>query len=89
MTRVHKGCFLDLERHYGLKLSMLVKNFSRRNFEIFFFSNISQKTGFISCKLSVSPKETICMKCQSLFLEKSKKNILNMLSAEFAPNCQI
>ena len=35
---------------------------------------LSQKTGFdISCKLS--PKETICMKCQILFSGKNKKNI--------------
>ena len=28
--------------------------------------------------------ETICMKCQILFSEKSKKNITNLSSAEFA-----
>ena len=39
-----------------------------------YFSYFSQKTGFeISCKLS--PVETICMKCQTLFSGKSKKNI--------------
>ena len=41
-----------------------------------------QKIGFdISCKLS--PKETICMKCQSLFSGKNKKNIVKLLSVEF------
>ena len=44
---------------------------------------LSQKIGFdIPCKLS--PKETVCMKCQSLVSEKNKKNITNLLSAEFA-----
>ena len=39
-----------------------------------YFSYFSQKTGFdISCKLS--PLETICMKCQSCFLSKIRKNI--------------
>ena len=36
----------------------------------------------ISDKLS--PKETICMKSQSLFSGKNKKNIINLSSAEFA-----
>ena len=36
-----------------------------------------------SCKLS--PVETVCMKCQILFSEKNKKNIISLLSAEFAP----
>ena len=47
------------------------------------FSNFSQNTGFdISCKLSLM--ETICMKCQILFSEKNKKNIINLSSAELA-----
>ena len=42
----------------------------------------SQKTGFdISCKLS--PKGTICMKCQSQISGKNKKNIINFSSAEY------
>ena len=44
-----------------------------------------QKIGFdISCKLS--PKETICMKYQSLFSEKEeeKYQYINLPSAEFA-----
>ena len=45
---------------------------------IFFFP---QKIGFdISCKLS--PKETICMKYQSLFSEENKKKYLKMLFTE-------
>ena len=64
-----------------LTLSTLGKIFSRRHFET--FSLFSQKTGFdISCKLS--PKETICMKCQILFSGKNKKNIINLSSAENA-----
>ena len=57
-------------------LSMLGKNFSRRHFEIYIYiSYFSPKIwGFdISCKLS--PQETICIKCQSLFSGKNKKNI--------------
>ena len=43
----------------------------------------SQKTRFdILCKLS--PLETICMKCQILFSGKNKKNVMNLLFAEFA-----
>ena len=54
-------------------------NFSQkivnRQFEVFFL-NFSQKMGFdFSCKLS--PQETICIKCQSLFSGKNKKNISN------------
>ena len=46
-------------------------NVNRRHFEIY-FSDLFQKTGFdISCKLS--PKETVCMKCQTLFPEQKKK----------------
>ena len=41
---------------------------------IMFFSYFFKKIGFeISCKLT--PKESICMKCQSLFSGKYKKNI--------------
>ena len=41
------------------------------------------KTGFdISCKLS--PMETICMKCQSLFSEESKNDITSLSSTELA-----
>ena len=32
----------------------------------------------------MSPKETICMKCQILFSGKNKKNIINLSSAENA-----
>ena len=47
-----------------------------------YFPDFSQKIGFdISCKLS--SKETVCIKRQSLFSRKSKKNI-NLSSAEFA-----
>ena len=55
------------------------KKINRQHFEIFFFSNLLKKTGFdISCKLS--PKETVCMKCQILFSEKNIK----LLSVELA-----
>ena len=65
-----------------LTLCMLGKNFSRQYLEIFFF-NFSYKIEFdTSCKLS--PKETICMKCQILFSMKNKKNITSLSSAESA-----
>ena len=32
--------------------------------------------------MQMSLKETICMKSQSLFPEKDKKNIINLLSVE-------
>ena len=65
-----------------LTLNTLGKIFSRQHFEIF-FSYFSQKTGYdISCKLS--PKETVCMKCQILFSGKNKKNIINLSSAKNA-----
>ena len=34
--------------------------------------------------MQIVPKGTICMKCQSLFAKKNKKNV-NLSSAEFAP----
>ena len=53
--------------------SKLGKNFSR-NFEIFFLFFFSKKIGFdTACKLS--PLETICMKCQSLFLGEKMRQI--------------
>ena len=48
-----------------------------------YFSYVSQKIGFsILCKLA--PEETVCMKCQSLFSGKNKKNIISLSSAEYA-----
>ena len=71
-----------LQKFLCLMLSMLGKNFSRQQSEIFFLI-FQKKMGFdISCKLS--PQETICMKCQCLFSGKNKKNIFNLLSAKFA-----
>ena len=35
-------------------------------------------------KALIFPKETICMKYQTLFSEKSKKNIVSLSSAKFA-----
>ena len=57
------------------------KNSADKIFKIFFL--FFPETGFdISCKLS--PQETICMKCQSLFSgKKNKKNIINLLSAVY------
>ena len=58
------------------------------------FSYFSKKIGFDnSCKLS--PKETICMRCQGLVFGKNKKNtpkcsllkiLPNMLSAKEQPD---
>ena len=47
-----------------------------------FSSLVSQKIGFdVSCKLS--PKLTICIKCQSLFSGKNKEHIVSLSCAEF------
>ena len=72
--------------------------FSRQHFEIYFLfldnriwhfmqivsiSYFSKKNrSYILCKLS--PMQTICMKCQSLIYGKNKKNMINLLSAEYA-----
>ena len=45
-----------------------------------YFSYFFQEKDFdISCKLS-----PFCMKCKSLFSGKTKKNIMNLLSVEYA-----
>ena len=68
--------YLGLACWVNITVDVILKYFS------YFFS---QKIGSdISYKLS--PKETICMKCLILFPGKSKKNILNLLSAEIARN---
>ena len=54
-----------------LTLSMLGK-MSADDIGLFFFFFFFPNTGFgISCRLS--PKETICMTCQSLFCAKNRK----------------
>ena len=60
-----------LLRHI-LMLSILGKNFSRRHFEIF----------FLIFPWKQALEETICMKGQSLFSGKIKKNIIYLSSAE-------
>ena len=61
-----------IQQHNILQLSDLMQQTFWNVFYLF-----SQKIGFeISCKLS--PRETICMTCQSLFSGKNKK----MLSTE-------
>ena len=74
-------------------LSMLSKNFSRHlkifinlhplwansaDDKLIFFLFFQENRFCISCKLSL-----VCMKCQSFFSWKNKKNI-NLSSAEFA-----
>ena len=72
-------CLIFCWYRYRLMFSTLGKYFSKQFLNIFLI--FSQKIGFdISCRLSM----TICMKCQSLFSGKNKKNIINLLSAEFA-----
>ena len=53
-----------------LMFNMLGKKVSRQKFEIFFLF-FSRKYFDISCTLS--PEETMCMKCQSLFSGENKK----------------
>ena len=51
--------------------------------QIVSISYFSKKNrSYILCKLS--PMQTICMKCQSLIYGKNKKNMINLLSAEYA-----
>ena len=53
--------------------------------KLIYFSYFSQKTGSdISCKLS--PMETTCMKCQSLFSGQNKKNISKCRLLKFLPS---
>ena len=62
-------------------LSTLDKISVDDSFKIFFLFSPANRIDN-TCKLS--PMETICMKCQILFSEKNKKNIINMSSAEFS-----
>ena len=68
------------------RLAFWVKFSADNILKYFYFSK--KKTGLdISCKLS--PKETICMKCQNLFSEKKKKNIYifqNVICYYFLPS---
>ena len=45
------------------------------------FSRKQDLTFHANC---LNPMETICMKCQILFSEKNKKNIINLSSSELA-----
>ena len=71
-----------------LTFNSLSANSEDDKFIVLFFSYFSQKTGFdISCKLS--PLETICMNCQSLFSGKNKKKkYFKMSSADILPRVQ-
>ena len=63
--------------HDLLTISMQGNNVSRRHFEIlflFFFRKIGLG---ISCKLS--PKETICMQCQTLLFGKNKNKVIEFI----------
>ena len=63
-----------------MSIAQSKEKINRRYFEIL-FSYLFQNTGFdISCKLS--HKETVCMKCQTLFSEVEKN--IKLLSVEFA-----
>ena len=59
--------------YVGITLSMLVKKM------LTFFS---RKYALTLCA-NLSPEETICMKCQSLFSEKNKKQMTDLSSTEF------
>ena len=77
-TTVCKGMVYPGSAGQGLTLAPLWANSA--NNKLIIFSYFSQKIGFaISCKLS--PEETICMKCQSLFWE-NQNTYFKMLSAE-------
>ena len=66
---------------YSLEFDILGKIFSNRILKHFFF--LSQDIRFnSSCRLF--PYETVGMKCQTLFSGECKKNIVNLLYAEFS-----
>ena len=67
--------------HFCLTLSMLGKYFSRQHLVFLFFSKKNRRRNIMQI---VSYNETICIKCQSLFSGRSKKNIVNLPSAELA-----
>ena len=60
ICHIHMMCNVGKD---SLTLRMLNKQFNRRHFEIL----------FLICHFSPENKETICMKCQNLFSEKSKQ----------------
>ena len=73
---------LNLSIDYIINIYHSLGKFSRRQmddiFLSFFLYFFFQKIGFdISCKLS--PKETICMKCQSIFLKIIRKIFQNVV----------
>ena len=65
-----------------LPLNMLSEKFSRRHFGIVVF--FSHKIGF-DMSFRLSPKETICMKCQSLFSRKNKKKNRQFVVCRISP----
>ena len=68
---------LSTEPSYHLKLSRVGKTFRKTAIQTVFY--FSQKIVFdISYKLS--PKEIICMKCQSLFSGKKKESKISSVS---------
>ena len=67
----------------ALTLYHSLGKFSRR--QTWYFPYFPRKIGFgISCKLT--PKETICMKCQNLLSDKKWEKHSKMSSADFLPS---
>ena len=63
---------LNVYRNINYNASCTVKENQSTNDILKYLSDLFQKTEFdISCKLS---KETVCMKCQTLFSEKKSSN---------------
>ena len=71
-------------RSWGVWILTFTTLWNRQQVEIFVF--IPENKIGIFCKLS--PKETICKKCQILFSEKKnmKKIYFKLLSAEILPS---
>ena len=65
-----------------LKLSILGEMLSRQHTAIFFLFFLTKEV--LTFHANCSPMQTICMKCQSLFTWKNKKNIIFLSAAELA-----
>ena len=82
MQTVSRGNNLhEMSVNFLLKFSILGKKF-KWHFEIFSFIFSHKNT--LRHFMQVVSMETICMKCQSLFSGKTKKNIINLSSTELA-----
>ena len=75
--------FVEKSGNYQYFCTTYIDKFSRRQNDGFFL--FSQKIGFdISSKLS--PKDSICMKCERIYFGQNKKNISNFRLLNILPS---